>query len=109
MLAYGSSGMIGHDIHCDLEVWKCPIKYETHRCNKEGIEVAHEVESFSAICVDRERLTYRQLPRHHNILECLQITDAGIHFPFMQHGNLIIGSFLDGHDPFRLMFLRLAV
>ena len=88
MVAYGSSGMIGRDINCDLEVWKCPIQYDTHRCNKEGIEMAHEVESFSAICMERERLIYRHLPQHQNILQGLQISDAGVRFPFMQHGHL---------------------
>ena len=88
ILAYGSSGMIGRDIHCDVEVWKCSLRYDTHRCNKEGTEMAHEVGSFSAMCMERERLIYSHLPQHENILQCLQITDAGIRFPFLPHGNL---------------------
>lgn len=50
--------------------------------------MAHEVELFSAICIEWEKLIYRHLPQHQNILECLQITGTGILFPFMQHGHL---------------------
>ncbi|PYI25866.1 kinase-like protein [Aspergillus indologenus CBS 114.80] len=78
MLAYGSSGMIGRDVENDQEVWKCPIQYDT----------PHEVESYSARCMDREGLIYRQLPRHENVLQCLQVSEVGIRFPYMQHGNL---------------------
>ncbi|KAE8356785.1 kinase-like protein, partial [Aspergillus coremiiformis] len=88
--------MIGHDIQRYHEVWKCPIQYDTHRCNKEGIESAHEVESYSAMCMERERLIYQHLPPHQNVLSCLQISDVGIRFPFLQHGNL--RGFCQSHD-----------
>ncbi|RAH65219.1 kinase-like protein [Aspergillus aculeatinus CBS 121060] len=88
ILAYGSSGMIGRDVENDQEVWKCPIRYDTHQCSPEGVAQAHEVESYSALCMDRERSIYQHHPLHENILQGLQISDIGIRLPYMQHGNI---------------------
>jgi serine/threonine protein kinase len=36
----------------------------------------------------REKLIYQTLPKNPNILDCLDITDQGLHFPYYRFGNI---------------------
>ncbi|KAE8394739.1 kinase-like domain-containing protein [Aspergillus alliaceus] len=47
-----------------------------------------EEELFSSACIEREKYIYQYLPKHKDILECLDITETGLRFPYMQNGHL---------------------
>lgn len=70
-------------------MWKFPLKHDLTGCSEEVVDSISEDELFSAMCINREKLIYRTLPKNHpDVLECLDITEVGLRFPFMQLGNL---------------------
>lgn len=88
MVAFGSSGIICRDSSNDTEVLKSPLRHDLSRCSEETILSMQEEESFSAMSIEREKLIYRSLPKQQHILDCLDINEAGIRFPYMHHGHL---------------------
>ncbi|OOF98229.1 hypothetical protein ASPCADRAFT_395030 [Aspergillus carbonarius ITEM 5010] len=88
MVAFGSSGIICRDSGNDTKVLKSPLRHDLSKCSEDTIKSMREAESFSLACIDREKVIFGTLPGHKDILECLGITDSGLQFPYMQHGNL---------------------
>ncbi|PWY90267.1 kinase-like protein [Aspergillus sclerotioniger CBS 115572] len=88
MVAFGSSGIICRDSYNDTEVLKSPLRHDLSRCSEETILSMQEEESFSSMSLEREKLIYRSLPKHRDILNCLKITETSIRFPYMHNGHL---------------------
>ncbi|KAE8386916.1 kinase-like domain-containing protein [Aspergillus alliaceus] len=88
MVAFGSSGIIFRDACNDAEVLKSPLRHDLSRCSESTVISMKEEESFSSVCIEREKSIYQSLPKHKDILECLGITETGIRFPYMQNGHL---------------------
>ena len=67
---------------------KAPLKHNVESCSEEVIKSIQNEEDFSELCINREKLIYNSLPKDPNILDCITITEQGLHFPFMRLGNL---------------------
>lgn len=85
-IALGSAGAI-FQVN-NGEVIKTPLKHNVEGCSQHVIESVQHIESISQLCISREKLIYHALPKNPNILECLAITDRGLHFPYHRLGNL---------------------
>lgn len=85
-IALGSAGAIFLDNNG--RVIKTPLKHDIEGCTQHVIESVQHIESISQLCINREKLIYRALPKNPNILDCLAITDRGLHFPYHRLGNL---------------------
>ena len=71
-----------------LTVLKAPLLCHREGCN-EADKAMYEYEEKHAVrCVDREKEIYKHLGPHESILECLEITDAGIIFPYYKNVDL---------------------
>lgn len=88
MVAFGSSGIVCRDSCNDTEVLKSPLRHDLSRCSEETILSMQEEESFSSMTIEREKLIYRSLPKQKDILNCLDITETSIRFPYMHNGPL---------------------
>ncbi|KAJ6185158.1 hypothetical protein N7519_006459 [Penicillium mononematosum] len=96
IVALGGAGCIHQDSSCSDKVIKAPRKHNSEDCSPEVIESVQETEEFSELCINREKLVYQTLPKDHpNILNCLAITEIGIQFPYLRHGN--VRSYLQKH------------
>jgi len=51
---------------------------------QEFIEMVESTEGFSNLCINHEKLIYQKLLKDSNILNCIAITERGIHFPYLQ-------------------------
>lgn len=87
-IALGSAGAIFQDDSNRDQVVKAPLKHDVKGCSHEIVESVRNRESFSELCIDREKLIYKTLPKNPNILECLAITERGLQFPYHRLGNL---------------------
>lgn len=96
MIALGGAGGIYQDSHNRDQVIKAPLKHNIQGCSQRVIESVREREDFSELCINREKLIYQTLPKDPNILDCLAITDRGIEFPYLRHGN--VREYLQKHN-----------
>lgn len=85
-IALGSAGAVFQD-HTD-RVLKTPLKHDVTGCSQQVIETVQHIESISELCMSREKLIYQTLPKNPNVLNCLAVTDRGLHFPYHRLGNL---------------------
>lgn len=85
-IALGSAGAIFQD--SNGQIIKTPLKHDVKGCSQEVIKSVQHIESISQLCISREKLIYQTLPKDPNILDCLAITDRGLHFSYHQLGNL---------------------
>ena len=85
-IALGSAGAVFQD--GESQVVKTPLKHDVKGCSQGVIETVQHIESISGISISREKLIYQTLPRNPNILDCLAITERGLHFPYHRLGNL---------------------
>lgn len=85
-IALGSAGAIFQD--GDSQVVKTPLKHDVKGCSQQVIETVQHIESISEMCISREKVIYQALPKNPNILDCLAITERGLHFPYHPLGNL---------------------
>lgn len=69
-------------------VIKTPLKHDVTGCSQHVIETVQHIEFISELCMNREKLIYQTLPKNPNVLDCLDITDRGLHFPYHHLGNL---------------------
>ncbi|KAL2822773.1 kinase-like protein [Aspergillus cavernicola] len=86
-IVLGSAGAIFEDNN--RQIIKTPIKHDLRECSEEVVEVFKQIEYISEQCMSREKLIYRTLPKNANILDCLAITERGLHFPHHRLGNPI--------------------
>ncbi|KAJ5106475.1 hypothetical protein N7456_003150 [Penicillium angulare] len=87
-LAIGSIGIICQSSSYPDRVIKAPIRHKLEGCSPEVIKRTLHNEEFSRKCFDREKSAYRILPKHPNILHCIEITDDYIHLLLIPHGDL---------------------
>ncbi|PYI37004.1 kinase-like protein [Aspergillus indologenus CBS 114.80] len=85
-IALGSAGAVFRD--SNGQVIKTTLKHDTRGCEAHVIEHVQHIESISELCIDREKLIYRNLPKNPHILECLDIGDESLRFPYYRLGNL---------------------
>lgn len=97
IIALGSIGVICQHSCREGEVIKAPLKHDLQGCNDEVIQYTLDEEEFSRLCFEREKHIYQILPKDPTILDCIAITEHGLHFPYLQHGNL--RHYLQGHNP----------
>lgn len=96
MIALGGAGCIYQDSHNRDQVIKAPLKHNIQGCSQQVIESVRDREDFSEQCINREKLIYQSLPKDPNILNYLAITDRGIEFPYLRHGN--VREYLQKHN-----------
>jgi len=70
------------------QVLKTPLTFYLDGCDSEMTTKYKGVEQESAEFVEREKKVYSHLGSHANILHCLEISDIGLKFPYMENGNL---------------------
>ncbi|RAH73521.1 kinase-like protein [Aspergillus aculeatinus CBS 121060] len=94
-IALGSAGAVFQD--SDGQVIKTALKHDTQGCEEHVVEHVQHIESISELCIGREKLIYRTLPKNPHILECLEIGDNSFRFPYHRRGNLHrwIGNAID--------------
>ncbi|CAG7927338.1 unnamed protein product [Penicillium olsonii] len=86
-ITFGGSGGIHED--SNHQVLKAPLKHNTQGCNQDVLAYVAGTEEYSEESIAREKLIYQSLPNNDpNILKCLGITEIGIQFPFLQHGDI---------------------
>lgn len=76
---------ISHDLKT---VIKTPFSFYTDGCDEKRIKSSQHRVQFSIEAIEREKEIFRHLGNHPAILECLEISDVGIVFPYKQNGNL---------------------
>jgi serine/threonine protein kinase len=97
IVALGGAGCIYQDSSCRDKVIKAPLKYNVEGCSLKVHKSVEIREEFSELCINREKLVYQALPKDEpNILNCLAITDIGIHFPYLRHGD--VRKYLQEHS-----------
>ena len=96
MIALGGAGGIHQDSNAPEQVIKAPLKHNVQGCTQEVIEMVESTEEFSNLCIDREKLIYQALPKDPNILNCIAITERGIHVPYLRQGN--VRQYLQTHS-----------
>ena len=69
-------------------VFKTALAFHLHGCNIEETREYKGLEQESAKLLEREKKIYSHFGRHSTILHCLEISDAGLKFPYMKNGNL---------------------
>lgn len=87
-IALGSTGAVFLDESSQDQVVKAPLRHDVEGCSREIVESVRNRESYSELCINREKLIYQTLPTNPNILECLAITERGLQFPYHRLGNL---------------------
>lgn len=95
-IAFGSAGTICQVSCYPGEVVKAPLKHNVKGCSEDVIKSVQNEEYFSELCISREKLIYESLPKDLNILDCVAITERGLHFPYMRLGNL--RDYLQSHN-----------
>ncbi|RHZ73336.1 hypothetical protein CDV55_107626 [Aspergillus turcosus] len=85
-IALGSAGAIFQD--SNGQVIKTTLKHDVEGCNRQVIEHVHHIESISELCINREKFIYQTLPKNPHILDCLDIKERSLHFPYYRLGNL---------------------
>lgn len=88
IIAVGSTAVICLDKNHEDQVVKGPFQYHYDGCAEDVIENRRFDEEFSRLCMEREKAIYQILPKHLYLLDCVAITDHGIHFPYIRLGNL---------------------
>ncbi|KAJ5950646.1 uncharacterized protein N7479_009059 [Penicillium vulpinum] len=97
IVALGGAGCIHQDSNYQDQVIKAPLKHNTRGCSEKVIKSVERREEFSELCINREKLIYQALPKYDpNILNCLAITDRGIHLPYLRHGD--VRSYLQNYS-----------
>lgn len=96
MVALGGAGGIHRDSNALEQVIKAPLKHNIEGCSQQVVETVESSEEFSELCINREKLIYQTLPKDPNILECIAITERGIHLPYLRHGN--VREYLKAHS-----------
>jgi serine/threonine protein kinase len=69
-------------------VLKTPLAFYLDGCDSEMTMEYKSLEQESAKLVEREKKVYSHLGSHSSILHCLEISDIGLKFPYMENGNL---------------------
>jgi serine/threonine protein kinase len=87
-IALGSAGAVFQDGNNQDEVVKAPLKHDLKGCSHQVVESVRNRESYSELCISREKLIYQTLPKDPNILECLAATEKGLQFPYYRLGNI---------------------
>ncbi|KAJ5737736.1 uncharacterized protein N7483_002861 [Penicillium malachiteum] len=57
-------------------------------CSKEVVERTLDEEKQNKECFERKKLIYKTLLKDKNILDCIEITDNCLHFPYLRLGDL---------------------
>ena len=96
LIAFGSAGIIRQDPNNHDYVIKAPLKHDVKGCNDDVVKAVETEVLFSELCIEREKLIYQTLRKDPNILDCIAITERGLHFPYMCLGNL--RDCLQNHD-----------
>jgi serine/threonine protein kinase len=71
-----------------VKVLKTPLAFHLDGCNVDETREYEKVEQESTKLLEREKKIYRHLRKHSTILRCLEISDAGLEFPYVKNGNL---------------------
>ena len=66
-------------------VLKLPLKYCTIRPYTEQNEIEFDI---AVEAIENEKRVYQRLDKHHNIVDCLDISGVDIQLTLMEHGNL---------------------
>lgn len=85
-LALGAAGAVFEN--GNGRVSKIPITHDFAGCDEEAIKNMSHIEWISDLGITREKIIYQHLPKNPNILDCLEITEQGLHFPYHQLGDL---------------------
>ncbi|KAJ6007426.1 hypothetical protein N7540_011402 [Penicillium herquei] len=88
IIGHGTTGIICQDASKPDQVIKGPLLHEMRECSKEVFEQTLYSEEQNREYFEREKLIYRTLPKDKNILDCIEITDDCIHFPYLRLGDL---------------------
>lgn len=71
-----------------MAVLKTPLAFYLDGCDSAVTSEYKALEQESVKLVERGKKIYSHLGKHATILECLEISDAGLKFPYMKNGNL---------------------
>ncbi|KAJ5362156.1 hypothetical protein N7541_003000 [Penicillium brevicompactum] len=93
-IALGAAGAVFQDGNGIVN--KIPIVHDLTGCDEAVITHIHHQEYISDVCITREKLIYQKLPKNPNILDCLKITEDGLHFPYHPLGDL--RTYLSNHQ-----------
>lgn len=88
LLNIGSTAIICRSCDTIDQVWKCPLKHGLKGCSDDDIRRIQDDEMFSEGAIVREKIIYRLLPKHPNVLPCFEVAEKGIRFPLLRLGNL---------------------
>ncbi|KAJ5153720.1 uncharacterized protein N7500_009159 [Penicillium coprophilum] len=88
IIGFGTTGIVCQSSRHPEQVIKGPLRHNLQGCSAEVTETTLHNEEHSISCFEREKLIYSILPKDPAILDCLAITEDGIHFPFLRLGNL---------------------
>jgi len=69
-------------------VMKAPLAFYLDGCDDAATIEYLDFEKESVELIEREKEIYRHLGKHKGMLPCLQITDAGLVFPYLKNDNL---------------------
>jgi len=69
-------------------VLKTSLAFYLDGCDSRQKKEHEDLEQESAALLEREKRIYRHLGRHPGILHCIDISDAGLKFPYMKNGSL---------------------
>lgn len=97
IIAFGTTGIICQNNRHPDQVIKAPLRHKLDGCDADTTETTLHGEKFALSCFEREKAIYSMLPTNPNILECIQITERGIHLPFFRLGDL--RQYLQCHNP----------
>ncbi|KAJ5783774.1 uncharacterized protein N7518_009451 [Penicillium psychrosexuale] len=84
-IAVGAAGAVFEDSN---GVIKIPITHNLTGCSESTIKTMQHISYISDLCITREKLIYQTLPKNPNILDCVDITEQGLHFPYYRFGDL---------------------
>ncbi|QKX63202.1 uncharacterized protein TRUGW13939_10371 [Talaromyces rugulosus] len=96
IVAFGTTGIVCRNSRRPEQVLKAPLLHKVEGCSADIIETTKHRDEFARSCFEREKIIYGILPKHPNILDCIEITDHCISFPFMRLGNL--REYLQSHN-----------
>ncbi|KXG52065.1 uncharacterized protein PGRI_083490 [Penicillium griseofulvum] len=88
MVGLGTTSIVCQNKQHPDQVIKAALRHKLQGCSTEVIKTTLYNEEHSISCFEREKLIYSTLPKDPTILDCLTITDDGIHLPFLRLGNL---------------------
>lgn len=95
-ITFGSTGAICQDCHNQEVIGKASLTHDVEGCSEGVIKSIQNEECFSELCISREKLIYKTLPKDLNILDCIAITEKGLQFSYMRLGNL--RDYLQNHN-----------